>query len=191
MRITGGTFRSRALKAPRGDATRPTSDRVREALFSILASRREIAGARVLDLYAGTGALGLEALSRGAAHATFVERAKEAQAALRANVAALGVGDRARILASPVELLPKLLGDDAPFDLVLADPPYADVSSGTAPRALSALVHARLVANGALVVLEHAHKDAAPSIAGLDLEDARRYGDTSLAFYAMTIASSR
>src|SRR5437899_4832041 len=106
MRITGGEHRSRGLVAPRGHATRPTSDRVREALFAILGAMQpmqSIEGARVLDLYAGTGALALEALSRGASCAVMVERGREALDAIRANVAALGVAAVARVVAAPVE----------------------------------------------------------------------------------------
>src|ERR1700680_1652370 len=100
MRITGGIHRSRSLRAPRGERTRPTSDRVREALFGILTARRSLAGLEILDLYAGTGALALEALSRGAGRATLVESSREALAAIRANVAALGVQDRVRVIPS-------------------------------------------------------------------------------------------
>ena len=138
MRITGGTFRSRPLRAPRGDRTRPTSDRVREALFSILGAHRSLAGARVLDLYAGTGALALEALSRGAAHATVVESGAEAVAALRANVHSLGLADSVRIVTTPVErAAARPSSTDAPFDLVFADPPYALVRSGKVVRAMA------------------------------------------------------
>ena len=191
MRITGGAHRSRNLVAPRGNATRPTSDRVREALFAILGAESPIAGARVLDLYAGTGALALEAISRGAAHAVLVERGKEALDAIRANVASLGVGAIVRVVAVPVERAAKAIAQGAgafgasgaSFDLVLVDPPYADVTSGAAVRALDAIVAAGLVAPGARVVLEHGKNDAAPAIAGLVLGDTRRYGDTSLSFY--------
>jgi 16S rRNA (guanine966-N2)-methyltransferase len=219
MRITGGAHRSRNLVAPRGQQTRPTSDRVREALFAILGAARPIAGERVLDLYAGTGALGLEALSRGAALVVMVERAKEALDAIRANVTALDAADDVRVVASPVERAAGAIaralrtmdtvkrgahaardaGEAADagepsnaaeageahdaFDLVFADPPYADVTSGAAVRALAAIAGAGLVAPGARVVLEHGKNDAAPAIAGLALVDTRRYGDTSLSFY--------
>jgi 16S rRNA (guanine966-N2)-methyltransferase len=181
MRITGGRHRSRALVAPRGTATRPTSDRVREALFAILHAEEPIDGARVLDLYAGTGALALEALSRGAGAATLVERARDALAAIRTNVDALRVADRVRILTMPVERALRSLG--GPFDLVFVDPPYADVASGDAVRSLASIVLAGAFAPGARVVLEHAAADVAPEISGLVLEHARRYGDTRLAFY--------
>ena len=197
MRITGGAHRSRNLVAPRGNATRPTSDRVREALFAILGAESPIAGARVLDLYAGTGALALEAISRGAAHAVLVERAKDALDAIRANVASLGAGAIVRVVAVPVERAAKAIAQggsafgasEASFDLVLVDPPYADVTSGAAVRALDAIVAAGLVAPGARVVLEHGKNDAAPAIAGLVLGDTRRYGDTSLSFYDAPSAS--
>ncbi len=178
MRITGGQYRSRALKAPKGSLTRPTSDRVREALFSILGPRA--AARRVLDLYAGTGALGLEALSRGAESVVFVERSKEALAALRANVEALGLVARACV-ASAVERAARDLEGER-FDLVFADPPYADVKSGAAVRAIEALVLPHL-APSALLVLEHASRDPAPLIEGLVLDDGRTYGDTTLSFY--------
>ncbi len=180
MRITGGVHRSRRLVAPRGAATRPTSDRVREALFSILAARGSLSGAVVLDLYAGTGALGLEALSRGAARAVFVESDREAGAALSRNLAALGEEGRARVIDARVERASKRLGPD-PFDLVLTDPPYAIVAE--AAEALAGLVAGAAVAAGATVVLEHASRTPAPEVPGLTLDDTRVYGDTALAFY--------
>ena len=179
MRITGGEYGSRALKVPKGTATRPTSDRVREALFSILGDR--LVGARVLDLYAGTGALGLEALSRGADSVVFVERSKEALTALHANVDALGVRDRVRVLAVAVERAAR--GVTGPFDLVFADPPYADVKTGAAVRALEE-VAVPLLGASALLVLEHASRDAPPRVAGLEHHDPRTYGDTTVSFYA-------
>jgi 16S rRNA (guanine966-N2)-methyltransferase len=179
MRITGGEYRSRSLRAPKGTTTRPTSDRVREALFSILGS---VAGGHVLDLYAGTGALGLEALSRGARAAVFVERSKEAVAALQANLQALGLASpRARLVVSPVERCARSLGDE-PFDLVFADPPYADVANGEASRLLEAVAVPRM-APSALLVLEHASRDRSPDVSSLIREQERTYGDTSLSFY--------
>ena len=179
MRITGGAFRSRPLVAPRGNATRPTSDRVREALFSILGSLDAVASGQVLDLYAGTGALGLEALSRGAARATFVEPARAALGALRANVDALGVADRVRVLAVPVARAVELLAGEV-FELVLADPPYADVAE--AARALERLAEARILGPGGLVVLEHSAKER-PIPAGFAPAGTRRYGDTALSLF--------
>jgi 16S rRNA (guanine966-N2)-methyltransferase len=189
MRITGGTLRSRALRAPRGQATRPTSDRVREALFGILASAGALEGARVLDLYAGTGALALEALSRGAARALLVESSREALTATRANVDALGLAGRAEILAADVRTAQRRIARVGPFDLVLADPPWTLVDTGAAPRALAELVVAGALAPGAVVVLEHSARTSpdALAVAGLVLEETRRYGDTALAFYKPAI----
>jgi 16S rRNA (guanine966-N2)-methyltransferase len=152
-------------------------------VFSILESERSIEGARVLDLYAGTGALGLEALSRGASHATLVEKAKDALVCLRANVAALGVDAATRIVSTPVERCAASVGEG--FDLVFADPPYADVASGAVTKALAALVrNAGLLSEGARVVLEHASHDAPPVIDGLSWDRSRRYGDSMVSIYA-------
>jgi 16S rRNA (guanine(966)-N(2))-methyltransferase RsmD len=189
MRITGGRFGSRPLKAPKGTLTRPTSDRVREALFNILVARGAVRG-RVLDLFAGTGALGLEALSRGADEVVLVERSKEALVTLRTNVAALGVADRVRVVASAVERAERSVGE-GPFQLVLADPPYADVPSGAAARAIAAVLglkepdprRTRLAEDG-ILVLEHASRDEAPPIEGLVRGESRTYGDTSLTLFS-------
>jgi 16S rRNA (guanine966-N2)-methyltransferase len=187
MRITGGIYRSRTLHAPRGRATRPTSDRVREALFGILGAAGAIDGALVLDLYAGTGALALEALSRGAARAILVESARDALAALRANVTALGLEERTWVAAADVGRTARKLASKGPFDLVLVDPPWALVDAGDAVCALADLVAARALSDRAVVVLEHAARSGSPSIAGLTLEGTRRYGDTALAIYKPAI----
>jgi 16S rRNA (guanine966-N2)-methyltransferase len=187
MRITGGTLRSRAIRAPRGQGTRPTSDRVREALFGILASAGRLDGARVLDLYAGTGALALEALSRGAADATLVESGRDALEAARANVESLGMQDRVRVVAADVTTATSRLGRHGPFDLVLADPPWALVDEGRAGAALAALVASAALAPAAMVVLEHSSRTPPPDIEGLDRVDTRRYGDAALAFYKPAI----
>jgi len=124
MRIVAGKWRGRPLKAPPGEATRPTADRVREALFSMLTSRLgDWDGLRIADLYAGTGALGLEALSRGAAHVTFVENERIALGVLKANVDAFGADREATILAMPVQAIGRA---PAPFDVVVMDPPYGE-----------------------------------------------------------------
>jgi 16S rRNA (guanine966-N2)-methyltransferase len=193
MRITGGTLRSRQLQAPRGQSTRPTSDRVREALFGILASAGAVSGARVLDLYAGTGALALEALSRGAAHATLVESSREALAVLRSNVSALGQQDQTLVLAGDVRShLPRIVRA-GPFDLVLADPPWSLVGEGGphAPQSvLDSLARAGALADGALVVLEHAARSPPPDIDALTRGETRRYGDTALTFYKTGILAA-
>jgi|HubBroStandDraft_1064217.scaffolds.fasta_scaffold323345_2 16S rRNA (guanine966-N2)-methyltransferase len=186
MRIIGGVHRSRLLRSPKGVSTRPTSDRVREAMFSILDSHRTLEGARVLDLYAGTGALGLEALSRGARWVTFVECSRSALDALRANVGALGVEQQVRIVPALAERSADTVVRDAPFDFILADPPYALVRNGEVAETLGVLVRKSILTSGARVVLEHGKGDVSPSIDGLSLPEARRYGDTMLAFYAGT-----
>jgi 16S rRNA (guanine966-N2)-methyltransferase len=182
MRVTAGIHRSRLLQAPKGTTTRPTTDRVREALFSILAARGALADAKVLDLYAGTGALGIEALSRGAAHATFVEHERSALACLRTNVESLGETRRATILPLRAERAAGRLA--GPFDLVLGDPPWADVSQ--AVDVLATLVSRSLVAPAAIVVLEHSSREDAPVVAGLTLCEPRTYGDTALAIYELS-----
>src|SRR6185503_5667213 len=134
MRIIAGTWRGRPLAAPPGQATRPTRDRAREGLFSMLQSRLgSFEGLSVADLFAGTGALGLEALSRGAGHCTFIEKDRQALAILRRNIDRLGAGDRADVRAQAVEHAPP---PAAPFDLVLMDPPYG---AGLAQAALQRL----------------------------------------------------
>ncbi len=187
MRITGGRFRSRVLRAPKGRATRPTTDRVREALFGILASAGMVEKARVLDLYAGTGALGLEALSRGAARAMLVESSREAIAALRANVAALGLERCAELVAGGVERVGGQIARAGPFDLVLADPPWSMVDGGDVGIALSGLVQSATVASNAWVVLEHSARTTSPDVHGLVCLEMRRYGDTALTFYKPAI----
>ena len=148
LRIIAGRFRGRTLQAPPGVSTRPTADRVREALFSMLASRiGPLDGLRVADLFAGSGAFGLEALSRGAAHATFVESDPAATASLRANAAALGVGESVRLLGGSALLLPAA----EPFDLVFADPPYAP---GSGSAAVAAVARAGWLALGGWMVVE-------------------------------------
>ncbi len=196
MRITGGTLRSRQLQAPRGQSTRPTSDRVREALFGILGSAGVLPGARVLDLYAGTGALALEALSRGAAHATLVESSREALDVLRANVASLGLQSLAQVVAGDVRGFVTRIARTAnapPFDLVLADPPWAlvDVSGPGRPvNVLASLAQSGALSDHALVVLEHATRSLPPEIEGLTRTDTRRYGDTALTFYKTGILAA-
>ncbi|MEM8730426.1 MAG: 16S rRNA (guanine(966)-N(2))-methyltransferase RsmD [Pseudomonadota bacterium] len=173
MRLVAGRFRGRRLAAlGKGDPAahlRPTSDRVRESLFSMLTHLDAIADARVLDLFAGTGALGLEALSRGASHVTFVERGRKAVSLIRENVSTLDVQSEVEILARDA-LSP---GPGKPCDLVFLDPPY---SRGLGERALVAATAGGWLAPEALVVWEEAQAMAAPK--AFDLIDQRRYGDT-------------
>lgn len=154
MRIIAGRFRGRNLQAPEGQATRPTADRVRETLFSMLVSRLgTFDGLRIADLFAGSGAFGFEALSRGAAFGCFVEQDARALAAIRANAAALGVTGQARLVGGSALSLPKA----EPFDLVFADPPYA-AGSGTA--AVRAVAEAGWLAPGGWMAVETERKDA-------------------------------
>jgi 16S rRNA (guanine966-N2)-methyltransferase len=182
MRITGGTLRSRSLKAPRGTTTRPTSDRVREAMFSMLASDGVFDGAadvRVLDLYAGTGALAFEALSRGAVSAVLVEEARDALAVLRENTRALELEAKAQVVAGRVErVLDRIEG---PFELVLCDPPYADVrAAGFA--SVVAKIAVRLADEG-VFVLEHDASDPSPACPDLVLDRCRAHGDTAVSLF--------
>lgn len=178
MRVIAGRLGGRRLAAPRGQATRPTSDRVREALFSILG---DVRGAAVLDVYAGTGALGIEALSRGATRAVFVESARAAVAVLRENLASLDLGGASLVIAQPVERAAELIAREGPFDLVLADPPYAALSG--AASAVARLAERGVFAAGARLVLEHASRDAPPAIAGLERAESRSYGEASISIY--------
>ncbi len=164
----------RPLDAPKGDRTRPTTDRVREALFSALGSRLDLAGARVLDLFAGSGALGLEAVSRGAAHATLVERHGPTLALARRNAQTLGVADRVATVRA--DALVHLDRADATFDLVMADPPYDLAEIPTLP----ALARSRL-APGGLFVLEHDARHAFDDAPGLVWT--RAYGRTVLSVF--------
>ena len=154
MRIIAGEWRGRKLLTPEGMATRPTADRVRETLFNMLASRiGSFEGLRVADLYAGSGALGLETLSRGAAFACFVDQDVRATAAIRANVNALGAADRTQILSRPADALPS----QDPFDLILADPPY---SRGSGTAALKQILASGWVAPGAWIAIETERAEA-------------------------------
>ena len=171
MRIVAGAYRGRRIEAPRGRATRPTSDRVREALFSILGP---IDGLRVLDLFAGSGALGIEALSRGAAEAVFVDTDSRAVAVVRRNLAAIGV-DAA---VHRRDAFAWLAGRSDTFDLVFADPPYSSASR-TAGR-LSELLPP-LLTDTSLTVTESDKRD--PLLLAMPLIDERVYGDTRIAIH--------
>ena len=175
LRVVGGRLSGRRFRAPRG-GVRPTSDRVREALFGRLGN---LEGARVLDLYAGSGALGIEAISRGAVEATFVEREARTLVVLRANLAALGIDSIASVAPGDVPAVVRRLGRAKErFDLVLIDPPYA---SEEPTRAFEALVGAAVLAPGAMVVLERDRRHPSPQVEGLSAVDERRYGDTVVA----------
>jgi 16S rRNA (guanine966-N2)-methyltransferase len=182
MRIIGGQARGRRLLAPTGRGTRPTADRVREAMFSMVAARRDLGGARVLDLFAGSGALGLEALSRGAIHCTFVEADRRCCRLLAQNAAQLELAGQTAVLPLRVEVaLGQLGAGTADFDLVLADPPYADDPWPL----LAALSATGRLAPEVLVVVEHAARREVPERGGgLRRLLTRRYGDTAISLFA-------
>jgi len=187
MRIVGGRLRSRPLAAPRSDAIRPTSDRLREALFNILshAYGDPVAGARVLDLFAGTGALGIEAISRGASYALFVDEGVEARALLRQNVETLGLGGVTRIFrrdatrlgpAHPLE----------PFSLVFLDPPYG---KGLAEKALASAREGGWLTPQALIVVEEAADAGFVAPEGFEELERRQYDDTEFVLLRFSASS--
>jgi 16S rRNA (guanine966-N2)-methyltransferase len=176
MRVIAGTLKGRRLKTPSWDGLRPTSDKLRETLFNILAPR--IAGARVLDGFAGTGAIGIEALSRGAAHVTFVEQDRRGQALIADNLAHCGVADGyVMIRASVSRALADLRAES--FDIMIFDPPYEHQPGATLDAAAD-----RLAPNG-LLVLEHARRHTAPESAGRLVRTRQVVaGDSALSFYS-------
>jgi 16S rRNA (guanine(966)-N(2))-methyltransferase RsmD len=191
MRIIAGRLRSRALEAPAGLATRPTSDRLRETLFNVLAPRIE--SANFLDLYAGSGAVGMEALSRGAAQVMFVERAPAALKVLRANLERLGLTAGFHLHAGSVRSYLKQARRDATgFDVVFLDPPYDAAEEYAATLGLLGGAAAGLLAEGALVIAEHRRKEKLEeNYGGLKRTRLLEQGDAALSFYAETIAPAR
>jgi 16S rRNA (guanine966-N2)-methyltransferase len=181
MRVIAGTARGVPLRAPRDPATRPVTDRVKETLFGILGDR--VPGARVLDLFAGSGALGIEALSRGADHATFVERGREALAAIGHNLAHTGLEARASVRGEEVMRFLAGAGDEAAFDLAILDPPYAERAI-LAP--LERLVP--LLSPEADVVIKHFWRTEILVPPGLARWRERRFGETALTFLARSPA---
>lgn len=180
MKIGSGELRGRRLHAPRGERTRPTSGRLRKSLFDVLAPRLE--GARVLDLYAGSGALGLEALSRGAASAVLVDRSRQAVDSIRKNVAELHLGKRAEVVARDVfGAIERLLARFEKFDVIFADPPYR---SGDADKLLDRLGGDSLLEEDGIVVLEHHHKrELRERYGSLERLRVLRAGESALTIY--------
>ena len=180
MRIVGGRFSGRTLAAPKSQAIRPTADRLRESLFNILAHSYgdPVRDARVLDLFAGTGALGLEAMSRGATFALFIDDGAEARALIRGNVEALGLGGTTRIFRRDATRLGPVHPVE-PFTLAFLDPPYRQ---GLAERSLASLRDGGWLAAGALVVVEEAAAASFPVPADYEEAERRRYDDTELIF---------
>lgn len=180
VRVIAGLAKGRHLKAPPGDLTRPTADRVRESIFNILAKR--CMGAKVLDLFAGAGTLGIEALSRGAAEAVFVEQNHRAVEIIRENLRQCDFGDVARVIAKDVfRGLAVLSRKGEHFDLIFLDPPYG---RGLAARTLQELGEGRLLAPQGMVIAEHSRHDPLAERYGLlHLVRAERYGETMVSFY--------
>lgn len=178
MRIVGGQFRGRALKSPVSNAIRPTSDRLRESVFNILAHAYgdPITNARVLDLFAGTGALGCEAMSRGARFALFVDETAEARGTIRSNVEALALTGTTKIFRRDAARL-GTIGAMEPFDLVFCDPPYG---KGLAEKSLASARHDNWLAPSALVVVEEAVKSAFQTPEGFAELERRKYGDSEI-----------
>ncbi|MEU5939335.1 16S rRNA (guanine(966)-N(2))-methyltransferase RsmD [Micromonospora sp. NPDC047548] len=179
-RIVAGTLGGRRIAAPPGAGTRPTSDRVREALFSAVQAEIDLVGARFADLYAGSGAVGLEALSRGAEHVLLVESDPRAARVIRENVAVLRAAPAARLVAGKVTGVLAAGPGDEPYDVVFADPPYA-VSDAEITAMLAALVAHDWLAPDALVVVERSGRTGPVAwVEGITGERSRRYGETTL-----------
>jgi 16S rRNA (guanine966-N2)-methyltransferase len=182
MRIVGGQFKGRSLAAPAGSATRPTSDRARESIFNILAHAEwapDLDGRRVLDLFAGSGALGFESISRGAAFALFVETSEAARGAIRDNIEALGLFGNTRLhRRDATDLGQKPASVGAPFDLVFLDPPYG---KGLGELALSKLASGGWISPDALIVFEVGEGEA-PETPGFEKLDERIYGAARVLF---------
>lgn len=179
MRIVGGKYRGRRLDTPTSQVIRPTSDRTRESLFNMLTSRQNLDNARVMDLFAGTGALGIEALSRGAAFVLFVENSTHGRGLIRANTDTLELQGVTRLFRRDATRLGPA-GNIAPFDLAFADPPYA---RGLGEAAAGALLEGQWLKSGGLFILEENAKHAPAAIEGFLLEDRRDYGDTAICFF--------
>ena len=174
-RLISGEFGGRFIDSPHTDRTHPMGERMRGALFNILG---DVDGLRVLDAFAGTGALGLEALSRGASEAVFIERDRVAQKVLQENIDMLGVGDRAKLIKSSVSAwtdTTELQG----FDLIFADPPYHDLQLSTVKKLV------KYMQANSLMILSHPGRELAPTVNGVVVVDNRSYGDAALAFYRL------
>jgi len=180
MRIVGGRWRGRSLSGPKSDAIRPTSDRLRETIFNVLAHGYgdPVEGARVIDLFAGTGAMGIEALSRGAAFCLFVEEGAQARGLIRENVEALGLGGATRLFRRDATRM-GAAGQNPPASLVFCDPPYG---KDLAPRALKSCADGGWLSPGALVVVEEAQGAGVALPDGFEELERRDYGETKVLF---------
>ncbi len=191
MRVIAGALKGRTLLAPRGGTTRPTTDRTKEAIFSVLASMMGpgLSDAIVLDAFAGSGGLGIEALSRGASRVVFIEKDPRAHSALTDNIRRLGLTDRALVLRGDAFALAKR-GFHAPFSLILLDPPYT-LDAGRTALLLAGLARAESVEPGCVVVWEHARDVALTWPAGFAEVSRKRYGSTSVSFGRFVEGESR
>jgi 16S rRNA (guanine966-N2)-methyltransferase len=176
VRIIAGKYGGRTISAPDGRRTHPMSERIRNALFNSIGG--EIKDAVILDAFAGTGAIGLEALSRGAKHATFIEKDRIAQKVIDENITTLGVHDATKLIKAPVSGWISTY-DGPPFNIIFADPPYHDVQFSTV------LALMDLLKPGALMVLSHPGRDECPTRPGVVVVDNRSYGDATLAFFRL------
>ena len=175
LRITSGWFRSRRIDTPRTSRTHPMGDRIRSSLFNKIAT--ELVDATVLDAFAGSGALGLEALSRGAKHVTFIDKDRVAQKVIAKNIELLGVEHRTKLIRSSISGWLGTSDDDQEFDIIFADPPYHDLQLGSIARLT------KLLKPDGLMVLSLPNSAEAPDYAQLTQIDARSYGDATLTFY--------
>lgn len=183
MRVISGQAKGRRIKAPKGRALRPTADRVKEALFNILPN--DLSGYRVLDLFAGTGSLTLEALSRGAAEGRLIDTSREARKAIHQNLQALGLSQRAKLWQAPVLRSIRLLSRKGEtFDLIFVDPPY---ERGLVEPTLRAIAQGGILQACGRVIVEHsAREEVAAQYGPLSLLDQRRYGATLLSFFGLS-----
>jgi 16S rRNA (guanine966-N2)-methyltransferase len=180
MRVIGGGAKGRRLLAPKGQAVRPTADRVKESLFNILP--RDFSGKKMLDLFAGTGNLSIEALSRGADRALLVDISERSVAAIKANLQRLGFAERSEVWLAPVaRSLRSLARRNETFDYVFLDPPY---DQRLAERTLDIIAQCNVLRESGTLVVEHSRRETVkPAYGSLRLHDQRRYGDTLLSFY--------
>jgi 16S rRNA (guanine966-N2)-methyltransferase len=180
MRIIGGKFRGRKIEQPESEAVRPTKDRTREAVFNIIAEL--VPDADVLDLFAGSGAYGLEALSRGARKAVFIEKEREAASAIKRNISSLGVGERAKVITGDVfKAIKELKEEKEAFELVFIDPPY---SKGEAKKTLIKVNHYDILKHSGLVIIEHRTGESLPDSEGdVSILKRKTYGNTSISIY--------
>jgi 16S rRNA (guanine(966)-N(2))-methyltransferase RsmD len=186
MRVISGIAKGRKLTPPQDRRVRPTSDRIKEALFSIIVSHKgKLSGWMVLDLFSGTGNLGIEALSRGAGEAVFIDKHRDSVSLIRKNLQDTGLEHQARILAADVfPAIGKLAGQGQKFRLILADPPY---DQGFAAKLLATPATSELLDADSLLVIETSSREILPEHAGdLKLYDSRTYGDTAITFYTLS-----